>query len=317
MTTPTVRRAVAVLLLITSTVLVMTISTDSPLDARSPEEPTSEPKTTPPQVPTWFYDQLTTARHRVADLEKQLEMLTEETRRGFPGLHFALRDMKGLVIEVEDLPLDAVRYGLTKKNIIDAVKARLQRHGIRALTHDEALASGNREDLQIAFSPDLCVEITMLPFKSAIYDAVVTVALEKDVYGVGPSHKDMGMPEVAEAARNSERASADLYSLSDSLPDYSNRTDEMQKKWDKAHTHWKQAEAKYKAACDRAMEEFVAGRPPDSPWQRPTSCTEWKCTLWMRGALKSFAEDERNALDDLVDVFAREFRKANPVQPPS
>jgi hypothetical protein len=146
-------------------VAVMTCAAPTSLGTVS-DKPPPESKTDLPQDTVELQAQVKASQQHIAKLEQKLKMLQGE-EWPFPGLRLALSGMPGLCIYVKELPLVAVRHGLTKKNIIEAVKARFKLHNIRVLTSDEVLellGSGAENyrfswDLLSEPSPQLNVEV--------------------------------------------------------------------------------------------------------------------------------------------------------------
>lgn len=281
----------------------------------SASEPTApESQTNRPVEATELANQLTAAQGRIAQLEKALECATAEN--DFPGLHTALKDMIGIVVEERDLPLEAVRYGLTKKNVIDAVKARLGTHGIRAMTFDEGLSSADDEGFLIVRDtsrPRLRVEVEFQP-RGATYIGCLCVSMQQ--YKEVGLDNDGGSPEVAKAAREwSQAAEAAGRAHEDMERKKGAAKAAATKKCEQAFKYAHDLEAKWTHALKQVQQDFIDGRPPRKPIRQWNRITCWEYRLTICGALADFAEDERNGLDQTIDYFAGEFLKANPIQP--
>jgi hypothetical protein len=304
-----------VLVLVTAILGVTYFST--PLWVSASERTAPESQTTRPVEATELANQLTAAQGRIAQLEKASESLTMEERNDFPGLRPALKNMKGIVIAVGDLPLEAVRYGLTKKNVIDGVKARLRTHGIRAVTSDEGLSSANVEDFRIVeagmYRPSLRVEVEFAPH-GATYLGFLRVSMQK--HREGGLDNDGGSPEVAKADREwSEAMNAAQRAYEDTQGKESEEAQAAaEKKLDQAFKHAEDMKAKWIQAVKQVRQDFIDGRPPRKPLREWASISGWEQRLSICGALADFAEDERNNLDAMIDWFAGEFLKANPAE---
>ncbi|HPC96577.1 MAG TPA: hypothetical protein PLU87_16635 [Sedimentisphaerales bacterium] len=284
----------------------------------SASEPTAPESQTNPRVEaTQPANQLKAGQQRIAELEKELDSLRMEDRSDFPGLHTALKNMKLIVIEVKDLPLEAVRYGLSNKNIIDAVKARLRTHGIRAVTFDEGLSSANAEDLRTvsatpSLHPRLEVGVEFAP-RGATYIGYLGVSMRKRT-GAGLDN-DGGSPEVAKAARELSKAvDAMDRPFEDTKGKEGDAKEQALKAEDAALNKVVDLRAKWVQAVKQVERDFIDGRPPRKPIRQWTFVSCWEYRLSICGALANFAEDERNGLDEMIDYFAREFLKANPIE---
>lgn len=96
-----------------------------------------------------------------------------------PGLTGSLVGLLGVEINVEEIPLTAVRYGLTKKNILKAVELQLQQHNIKTLYFPRDVASESFLLHQIANEPQLHIEVSCSVREGGSYSGLVSVSMEQ------------------------------------------------------------------------------------------------------------------------------------------
>lgn len=207
-------------------------------------------------------------RNHITSLEKTIAKMEETIATGkiqtglftLSGLRGSLVGLPCVRIEIEDLPLDAVRYGLTKKNIRDAVETQFQKHNIETL-NPETISDYSHDQILLwdatSCKPGLHVEVNCSTFKRGLYIGYIKVSMKHDGGEFTPS-------------------------------DHIDR--------------FRRFEEKGISALER-------------PLTATLYTTEWART-WVvapgTGKLDTFAEDEKNALEELVGEFIEDYLAANP-----
>ncbi len=131
-------------------------------------------------------------RERIKSLEATIARLERKRSRGklwtgwgsMPGLRGSLVDLPCVQINIDDLPLDAIRHGLTKKNILKAVETQFQKHNIKTLTfeHDDGSKMSHEEammGLKIMDRPQLHIRVLFWP-EGEKHRSFVEVSMEQD-----------------------------------------------------------------------------------------------------------------------------------------
>ena len=179
-----------------------------------------------------------------------------------PGLRDSLVGLPCVRIEIADLPLDAVRYGLTKKNIRETVEAQFRRHNIETLNYDVSAISDYSHDQILLFretnnKPGLHIEVISVASEGGLYNGYVKVSVKQDG---GESYP----------------------------PDHIERI------------------KRFKEEGVSALEKSLIATLYATEWAR--TCVVFPGTA----KLDNFAEDEKNALEELVDEFINDYLAANP-----
>lgn len=171
-----------------------------------------------------------------------------------PGLRGSLVGLPCVCIEMEDLPLDAVRYGLTKKNLREAIEAQFRRHNIKTLNGDISDFSDEEFILyrETNNKPQLHVEVECSALKGGLYMGYVKVYMKQ--------HWQTGYPPDVPEGFKEEGVSA--------------------------------------------LEKSAISHSYTTEWAR-------NCVVYP-GKLDTFAEDEKNSLEELVGNFIDDYLKANP-----
>ena len=173
-----------------------------------------------------------------------------------PGLRGSLVGLPCVRIKIEDLPLDAVRYGLTKKNIRDAVEAQFRRHNIETLNYDVSPSDFSRKQMffyrKTNNKPQLHIEVKCSASKGGLYQGYIEVSMKQNWSTEYP-------PEVPEG---------------------------------------------FKEEGASALQESAIFHQYPTEWTR-------RCFVYV-GKLGTFVEDEKNALEELVDEFIDDYLAANP-----
>jgi len=206
-------------------------------------------------------------RKQIESLEATVAKLEDKIAIGkirtgvftMPGLRGSLVGLPCVRIEIEDLPLDAVRYGLTKKNIREAVEAQFRSHNIKTYNYETS-----------DFSLDEILLYKVTRNKPQLHIEVICVALEGGLYN--------GYIKVSMRQDGGESTP----------PDHIER-------------------------IKRFDEKGISAL--EKPLTATLYATEWART-WVvfpgTGKLDTFAEDEKNALEELVGNFIDDYLKANP-----
>lgn len=200
-------------------------------------------------------EQIESLEATVAKLEDKIAIGKIRTGWGtMPGLRGSLVGLPCVWIKIEDLPLDAVRYGLTKKNIREAVEAQFRSHNITTINGDMSVSDFSDEELLLYTSVklQLHIEVSCSALKGGLYQGYIEVSMKQNWSTGYP-------PDVPEGFEE-EGASA-------------------------------------------LQESAIFHKYP----------TEWTrmCFVYV-GKLDNFAEDEKNALEELVGNFIDDYLKANP-----
>jgi len=209
-------------------------------------------------------------RKQIESLEATVAKLEDKIAIGkirtglftMPGLRGSLVGLSCVRIKIEDLPLDAVRYGLTKKNIREAVEAQFRRHNIKTLNWDRsAISDYSHEQMMLyketSLKPQLHIEVECSALKGGLYLGYIKVSMKQDG---GESYP----------------------------PDHFERI----KRFDEEGVS--------------ALEKSLIATLYATEWAR--TCVVFPGT----GKLDNFAEDEKNALEELVDEFIDDYLAANP-----
>ncbi len=207
-------------------------------------------------------------RNHITSLEANIAKMEETIATGkiqtglltLPGLRGSLVGLPCVRIEIEDLPLDAVRYGLTKKNIRDVVEAQFQNHNIETL-NPETIPNYSHDQIILweatSCKPGLHVEVNCSTLKSELYIGYIKVLMKHDGGEFTPSD------HIDRLSRFEEKG---IFAL-------------------------------------------------ERPLTATLYTTEWART-WVvypgTGKLDTFAEDEKNALGELVGEFIEDYLAANP-----
>lgn len=126
---------------------------------------------------------------RIRSLERSIAGLDERLRiqrdkRGMPGLRASLAGLHVIPIHIEDLPLEAIRYGLTEKNIRRTVESELKEHNIRTINRDSDSSELSAKDLRhilfAAHEPEIHVEVQFGTLREGLYIGAVIVSIEKN-----------------------------------------------------------------------------------------------------------------------------------------
>ena len=209
-------------------------------------------------------------RKQIKSLEAIIAKLEDKIALGkiltgtctMPGLRGSLVGLPCVRIEIEDLPLDAVRYGLTKKHIREAVEAQFRRHRIETLNCGASAMSDYSHDQMLLFGatsnkPGLHIEVECLALKAGLYQGLIKVSMKHDGGELTPS-------------------------------------DHIER-------------------FERFKEKGISAI--EKPLSATLYATEWSRT-WVTfpgtGKLDTFAEDEKNALEELVGQFIEDYLAANP-----
>ena len=105
-----------------------------------------------------------------------------------PGLRGSLVDLSCVGINIEDLSLDAVRYGLTKKNILKAVESQLHEENIKTFDADADLSGESkdvlnlRREIVLNSEPQLHVEVDFAALKGGLYIGFINVSMKQSWY---------------------------------------------------------------------------------------------------------------------------------------
>jgi len=206
-------------------------------------------------------------REQIESLEATIAKLRDRITIGeiqtglftMPGLRGSLVGLPCVRIEIEDLPLDAVRYGLTKKNIREAIEAQFRSYNIKTFNYE----TSDFSDEEILWyyktrnRPQLHIEVECSALKGGLYLGGVKVSMKQDG---GESYP----------------------------PDHFERI----KRFDEEGIS--------------ALEKSLIATLYATEWAR--TCVVFPGT----GKLDNFAEDEKNALEELVGDFINDYLKANP-----
>ena len=202
-----------------------------------------------------FREQIESLEATIAKLEDKIASGKIQTGRGtMPGLRGSLVGLPCVWIKIEDLSLDAVRYGLTKKNIRDAVEAQFRSHNITTLNGDMSVSDFSDEEFLLYTSDklQLHIEVICSALKGGLYQGYIEVSMKQ--------HLSTGYPPDIPEEFEDEGASA--------------------------------------------LQESAIFHQYQTEWTR-------RCCVYV-GKLDTFAEDEKNALEELVGDFINDYLKANP-----
>ena len=202
-----------------------------------------------------FREQIESLEATIAKLEDKIASGKIQTGRGtMPGLRSSLVGLPCVWIKIEDLSLDAVRYGLTKKNIRDAVEAQFRSHNITTLNGDMSVSDFSDEEFLLYTSDklQLHIEVICSALKGGLYQGYIEVSMKQ--------HLSTGYPPDIPEEFEDEGASA--------------------------------------------LQESAIFHQYQTEWTR-------RCCVYV-GKLDTFAEDEKNALEELVGDFINDYLKANP-----
>jgi len=131
-------------------------------------------------------------RKKIENLEATIAKLEDKIAIGkirtgsftMPGLKGSLVGLPCIWIKIEDLPLEAIRYGLTKKNIIEAVESQFRRHNIKTLNVDMSASDFSHEERilygRTSEKPKLHVEVICSALKDGLYMGYVKVSMKQD-----------------------------------------------------------------------------------------------------------------------------------------
>lgn len=211
-------------------------------------------------------------RERVRRLEDTISKLEEniekdKIRKGnetFPGLRGSLIGLPAIGVKIKDIPLTAIRYGLTKQNIQNTVMSILAKHNIKSFD-DSNFSEWSQEEtiLRVATSnkPKIVIEIDCIEYKGGFYVGQITVSMCQFWY-------------------------------TEDDPFYSREKIENIKK-----------QGIY------ALEKPIKTHDYSTTWER-------RCILYF-GKMDTFAEEERNALEELIDAFINDYLAANSKEKPA
>lgn len=208
-------------------------------------------------------DHITSLEATIAKLEDRIAISKIQTGLlSLPGLRGSLVGLPCVRIEIEDIPLDAVRYGLTKKNIRDTVEAQFRKHNIETLnpeaisdySHDQILLWGETNRKPMGLHIEVVCPVLM---KGGSYIGYIKVSMKHNGGELTP-------------ADHIERLT----------------------RFDKEGIS--------------TLEKPISGTFYETEWART-----WRVYPGT-GRLDSFAEDEKNALEELVGQFIEDYLAANP-----
>jgi hypothetical protein len=149
-------------------------------------------------------------REQIRSLEATIAKLKEEKERDkipqikeenwfLRGLRSSLVGLRAICINIEDVPLKAIQYGLTKENIVKVVESQLKYHNIKTFYYPRDSKSKNMEIVGLYFNtleePQLYVEVDCTPSDGEMYQGCVTVAIKRSLDRWGPEETDEEIKE--------------------------------------------------------------------------------------------------------------------------
>jgi hypothetical protein len=226
-------------------------------------------------------------REQVRNLEDTIKKLEEKVEKDkirtgwgtMPGLRGSLVGLPAIGVNIEDLSLTAIRYGLTKQNIQKIVESKLTKNNIKPFDFSNLSGLSHEKTLLLAAindKPQLKIEIVCSELNYGLYMGYIKVSMSQ----FWTTEKDDSRPDIVEKVK---RQSKYIYGGAVSAPP------EILEEVEKLITELKNPIKSYNHI---------------TTWDR-------QCMIIL-GRLNNFAEDERNALEELIDEFINDYLAANP-----
>ncbi len=135
------------------------------------------------EEPDQLRKQIENLKATIANLEDEIAIGKIQTGPfTMPGLKGSLVGLPCVQIKIEDLPLDAVRYGLTKKNIRNAVEAQFRSHNITTINGDISVSDFSDEEFFLYTSDklQLHIEVSCSALKGGLYQGYIEVSMKQN-----------------------------------------------------------------------------------------------------------------------------------------
>lgn len=179
-----------------------------------------------------------------------------------PGLENSLVYTQAIKINIEDVDLMSIRYGLTKKNILENTISQFNKQGIESFDGDTVSAENSLLHISAEGRPQLHIEVLM-----------------EDCSRYNVPERYIAFIKV-----------------------YMKKTDTIMEEG-----VTKESLELVKSKGLSSVQETIKSL---------TNTTTWERQFFLIGKLENFAEDERNSLEELINVFIIDYLTANPKTEP-